>query len=442
MVLPMGVPAMANLLADEGRSVEIIHLGLERGFSLRRELARLKPRVVALSLHWNQQTRPIIDVAHKIKQWSPETLVVFGGLTASVFARELIGALPFVDAVVRGDGELPLLRLLDAVIDGRGELAEVPNLLWRDAEGVVVVNDERWLLDVELASRLRHGDLGLLRHHSAYYRSSLYADFSQGARGSGGYAGAAYLNAGRGCAHGCIYCGGSASSQLVTAGRQGIMLYPLEKLVEDVRCASEQGATTLRCSFDPPVARRHIGQWFERIGAAGLRLIYDLWALPTTPLLEGVGRHFRQPLLVFSPECGSEALRRQVRPPGFTNTALIEAILEAEGQGIETHCFFSAGLPGERPADVHETVALVARLRDETQTAISATPMVLDPASPIWLEPARYGVTLLRKSLMDFYDEVGLPDGPGYETEHFDEEGIIAAVDRVLSAAELPPWGG
>ncbi len=65
--------------------------------------------------------------------------------------------------------------------------------------------------------------------------------------------------------------------------------------------------------------------------------------------------------------------------------------------------------------------------------------MFVDPASPLSLEPARWGVRLLRRRLEDYYDDVGLPDGPGYETEHFSETEIIAACHRLMSVADLVP---
>lgn len=446
MVLPMGLPAMVNLLADEGRRVEIWHLGIEsevtRGFSLRAALERAQPSVILLSLHWNQQTRPVIDLAERVKRWRPEAKVVLGGLTASVFAREAAGALPFVDAVVRGDGEEPVRQLLRCWIDDEGTLAQIPNLVRRGSDGAVVEADERWQLGADLAASLRHGDLGRLRHRGAYLERALYADFSRGAEGSEGYRRAAYLNAGRGCAARCVYCGGAAAGQLVSSGRRGVLLYPLEKLVVDVRDAAGAGAEVLRSSFDPTPARPLVRQWLEALEAEGLRLrwIYDLWSLPTPELLEALGRRSAAgSVVVFSPECGSERVRQRVRPPGLSDEELLRSIEAAEAEGLRTHCFFSAGLPGEGPAEVEQTARLIERLRASTAAAVSVAPMYVDPGSPMWLEPARHGVRLLRSRLLDFYNEIGLPGGPGYETEHFDEAAILAACDRLLAAADLPP---
>jgi radical SAM superfamily enzyme YgiQ (UPF0313 family) len=440
MVMPTGLPALANLLADEGYSVEILHLGIEsevaNGFSLRRYLVEHRPRLVLLSLHWSRQTKPVVDVAERVKRWLPDARVVLGGLTASVFAVEAVSSFPFVDCVVRGDGEAPLLALARAVIDGEGALEDVPNLVWRGGrEDVVRESTTRWVLDASTARRLRHGSLALLRNRRSYVERALYADFSPGSTASLGYDRAAYLNAGRGCARECLCCGGAASSQRITSAREGVLLYPLEKLVGDVREAHAEGARVLRTSFDPPGSRRHVVAWLRRLEAEGygVRIIYDLWDLPTAGLLDALARSSLPPaVVVYSPECGSERIRRIVRPRSFTNARLLRSIVEAECRGLNVHVFFSAGLPGETLADVDETARLMEEIRRRSGASLSVTPMAVDPASPLWCEPERHGVRLLRRTLRDFYEWRGLPDGPGYETESFGEADIVAAVDRLL----------
>lgn len=437
MVLPLGLPALANLLHDTGRTTELLHLGIEReaatDFSLKRTLQELAPRITLLSLHWNQQTRPVIDAAFRIRNWLPETKIVLGGLTASTFAEEAVGSLRFIDAVIRGDGEAPLLALAEAWLDGERALAEVPNLVWRDDEGLVRENPFDSCLDETLADRLRHGSLALLRHRDAYLERALYADFSEGTPGSEGYPRAAYLNAGRGCPGSCASCGGAAESQRLTSGRDGILLYSPAKLAADTAAAVAEGAQVLRTCFDPPGSRRRIGEWFQGIRSEGLslRAIYDLWYLPKRPFLEDLARTFAaDSTVVYSPDCGSEAVRRRTRAFPYSNDQLLRSLVEADELGLGTHCFFTAGLPTETTADIDETARLIERIRRETRAAVSVVPMFLDPASPVFLDPGAHGVTLIRRTLRDFYDGKGI--GPGYETEHFDEQGILDACDGLM----------
>jgi len=448
MVMPTGFTALANLMIDEGRSCAISHLGIEReadpGFSLQALLASTRPRLVLLTLHWHGQTRGVIDTARLIRKAMPRSTIVVGGLTASAFARDLVSAISAIDGVVRGDGERPLQVLARVVLDGVGSARDVPNLVWRDG-GTVVDNGLSWVLDEATAGGLRHGSLRALRLRERYMSRALYADFSEGADGSEGYPLAAYLNAGRGCAAECVHCGGASSAQMLTSCRRGVLHYPVAKLLRDVREAVQEGARALRMSFDPPAARRHLRAWFDAIVADGhrLRAIYDVWHLASPSFVDLFSRTFEPgSMLIFSPECGNEQLRYRIRGLPFTNTQLLRSLADAEDRGLRTHCFFSAGLPSETPAQVEETARLIGQIRGTTRSGISVCPMVLDPASPLHVHPERYGVRLIRKTLRDYYEERGLPGGPGYETEHFDEQGILQACNRLLAAAGLSSLAG
>jgi anaerobic magnesium-protoporphyrin IX monomethyl ester cyclase len=62
----------------------------------------------------------------------PGATLIVGGQYSNLKYLPILKAHPEVDYVVRGDGEEALPRLL-AALDGRGELGDVPNLVFRDA---------------------------------------------------------------------------------------------------------------------------------------------------------------------------------------------------------------------------------------------------------------------------------------------------------------------
>jgi radical SAM superfamily enzyme YgiQ (UPF0313 family) len=448
MVMPLGLPALANLVADRtGIATSIAHLGIERevnpAFSLRELLSPTPPRLLLLSLHWYPQVRPVLDLARSLRTLAPESLIVLGGFTASLFALDILEHFPCVDAIVNGDGEEAVVALARACASSQSPvqqlLHDVPNLLWRDPLAGVRTNPTRYLLDASDSAFLRHGSLHLLRHHDAYVRRALYADFSEGGD-EVPYARAAYLNAGRGCSVACANCGGGKHAQAAICGRDATLIYPFPKLIRDVEEALSHGVDVLRTSFDPPSARRAIRAWFDAIGTLGkpLRLVYDLWCLPSADLLDSMARTFLPAsTLILSPECGSEAVRKRVRGFPFSNDHLLRAIRAIEDRGLRAHCFFSAGLPTETPEDVGETVALIHRIRTETGAGFSVCPMIADPGSPLFLDPVPLGASLTRRTLDDFYRDDD-PHRPGYRTQFFSEMQILEACDRLLHAAGLP----
>ncbi len=82
----------------------------------------------------------------RLKAHHPMTPIIMGGYSATYFHEELI-RYPPVDYVLRGDStELPLERLMEHIVGGSAP-TDVPNLTWKDAEGVVHVNPLTYVPD-------------------------------------------------------------------------------------------------------------------------------------------------------------------------------------------------------------------------------------------------------------------------------------------------------
>ena len=116
--IPIGAIGLANLLRREGLTVKGINypaeLLLNRAFRLRPWLAAQRGvRMVLVDLHWYMHSYGAISVARACKQVLPQAHVVLGGITASLFATEILDSVPEVDFVIRGDAEAPLLALAE-----------------------------------------------------------------------------------------------------------------------------------------------------------------------------------------------------------------------------------------------------------------------------------------------------------------------------------------
>jgi hypothetical protein len=143
---PIGFLTMAGYLQERGMEVRIANVALrmltDKRFDVRRFLARQKPRLIGIDLHWMPHCHGAIEIARIAKEVHPDVPVIFGGLSSTYFHEELL-AYPEIDYVLRGDStEPPLHQLLLALQGGarRGPLAAIPNLTWRDADGKVRVN--------------------------------------------------------------------------------------------------------------------------------------------------------------------------------------------------------------------------------------------------------------------------------------------------------------
>ena len=107
-----------------------------------RRIVEYAPDVVGFTSTFQQNTAALA-AAKYVKRLAPGIVTVMGGANCDGEQGEAVHRnFPFVDFVIRGEGEAAFPQLLTAIIEGAGsdELATVPGLCHRDAEGASVVN--------------------------------------------------------------------------------------------------------------------------------------------------------------------------------------------------------------------------------------------------------------------------------------------------------------
>lgn len=78
------------------------------------------------------------SLARKIKNWLPNTTVVLGGPQATIIGKRLLEEEPAYDFAVKGEGEVPAIKLAAALIKKEGNLNDVPGLIYRELDRVVI----------------------------------------------------------------------------------------------------------------------------------------------------------------------------------------------------------------------------------------------------------------------------------------------------------------
>ncbi|MDT0438304.1 MULTISPECIES: RiPP maturation radical SAM C-methyltransferase [Streptomyces] len=102
-------------------------------------IVELAPDVVGFTSTFQQNTAALAAAKH-VKRLAPHIVTAMGGANCDGKQGESVHRnFPFVDHVVRGEGEVSFPALLTA-LDTGAPLAEVPGLCWRDADGTSVAN--------------------------------------------------------------------------------------------------------------------------------------------------------------------------------------------------------------------------------------------------------------------------------------------------------------
>ncbi|MGE5894634.1 MAG: B12-binding domain-containing radical SAM protein [bacterium] len=84
----------------------------------------------------------VIELAKKIK---PSVKTILGGVHASFMYEEMFSKSPALDFIIRGEGEVTITELLNAIVTG-GDLRRVKGIVYRQG-GTLIVNEPRPLIE-------------------------------------------------------------------------------------------------------------------------------------------------------------------------------------------------------------------------------------------------------------------------------------------------------
>jgi len=432
--LPQGLPGISCLLQRHGLSTEIIHLGVEwivdSAFNLLDYIDRHDVRSIGITLHWHYQAYDAIRVAQKLKAHRPEIFVFIGGLTASYFADEIIRDYPFVDAVIRGNGELPTLALVKILKTG-GDFHQVPNLVWRHPDSGVMDNGERgirYFSDREMLEELSYADLSLLRNWPIYVQSfgfplAYSREYNQEENRRLLCMKNTFfpLATGRGCPVSCSYCGGNLDTLHQTLGAPNILWRSHDAVVSDIQKALQMGYRTVSISRDPrPAGDDYFIELFGRIRNQRIpvNLYFESWALPTRRFIEEWARTFSpaDSTIALSPDSGNEAVRRKNKGYYYDNARLLETMDLLRTRRITTDVFYTLALPGETVQQAMETQDQISYMAETYPNLgrLMTWSIQLEPGSPMYERPADFGIETDRTSFKDYYQCHGGPDADTY----------------------------
>ena len=435
-LIPIGVPALANVLRAAGIGVRGISYPLERelsrGFDLRRWLrAQPRARVVLIDLHWYEHSYGAISAANVSKEALPDAWVVLGGLTASGFAREILEDFPSVDFVIRGDAEQPLLQLVQRCLDASDaqlpDLADIPNLAYRQG-GEVVENPIGYCATTEDLDRLDFADLSFLDHDREYFvHEYLVTDLpkARAALKTAPFRGR-WVTTARGCKYECSYCGGCKSAQKVLAARDGIVPRSPEAVVDELGRLAAAGVIQASLSYDiAEMGEDYWRRFFSLLRKSGVKigLYNECFQMPSLQFVKRFVRaaDLEHSCLAFSPLSGSQRVRR-LNGKIFSDAELVNILDYLNLSNIFAQIYFSLNLPGETEETLEESIALAERLCDlypPSRIRILSSCHTLDPLSPMAVHPEKYTIDVTMRSFNDWYTycrETQL-SGPGARTE-------------------------
>ena len=375
----MGLTYMASFLHRNDVEVHIVASNPLDNSGARRELvtralAWYKPTLVGVSLKWHHHVGRALEICHLVREADPSVEIVLGGNTATHYWRHLI-AYECVDAIVMGDGEVPLLELArraprpqNCVIKRHGLILPARQTYTESPQGGATIH---------------------LSHLDDIYGSEL--DLCGGV-------GWFYL--GKGCSHNCLYCAGGQDMQAKLFGRR-MPFYREAAAIRADLAALVRYQQTLRMDFDDRSGPAVTGLLREVMSGLDLSrhgLHYYAWGLPDEELLHLLAGSLGHLFLAVDVGSFSSRQRRELARRGLakqfpTDEEIIRLLATADRTPNTTVMLNAvAGLPFEEDGDHQEACALI-RSALEHRSLIELEYLLLEwqPGSLVSEQPDRFG---------------------------------------------------
>jgi anaerobic magnesium-protoporphyrin IX monomethyl ester cyclase len=343
MAVGAALPAGVEWRIIDGNLPGIDVLGeLER--EIRSREAGVDPvRAVAFTVMPGPQLLSAVPLTKALRARCPQVPIVWGGNFPSLYPAPVLGA-PYVDWVIRGQGEQTFAELLE-VLDGTRDPKTVAGLAFCEVDGSHWIGPERtWRGPDELPPP---------PYHKIRVEDYLHPTFL--GRRSGVY------QASIGCPHGCKFCG-----VISVYGRKERQQSPARTVGHLEYLATSHGMDSVHF-YDNNffLSEDHAREVAERIAPLGLRWWCEARVDALTRFSEETWQLLRVAglTMVFcGAESGSDAVLRKM-DKGTTTAQILDVAARARRHGIIPEFSFVFGDPDEPEQEIENTLAFVRRLK-------------------------------------------------------------------------------
>ncbi|MCP3915109.1 MAG: hypothetical protein GY711_06110 [bacterium] len=335
--------------------------------------------MLGISITYATQIIPGLTLAKLVKERLPGVRVALGGGVIGGIARDLLQLedwFPFVDYVVYSEGETALYELMRALEEGREDLSDVPNLIFREPGTGCSKKTDLRIEDLNQHPTPQFGDMPLGDYLSP--KPVLMLDVT------------------RGCYWGkCAFCSYGISPETLMAYRER----SIEKTLGDIQHLMQaHGTDTFMFSVDV-LSLSFVRKLGEALRESDTRIHWmgDL-RLETKIDDAFCAQAYDSGCRFVSAGLESSVQRVMDHMEKGTDERHLTRILRsfrAANIGVNTQFFF--GFPTETPEEARQTLDLVLAENDSIST-VGFGHFRLNPGSAVERDPEKYGVQEIQVS--------------------------------------------
>ncbi len=252
-------------------------------------LRTIQPEVVAVSMKWFPYIVRVFEICRIVKEYSPRVRVVVGGNTASYYGEKVIRN-EYVDYVILGDGEVPLLK----ICQGFGA-EDIPNCVFKK-NGKIITNPSTYVQDETNSSAIYLSHLDEILISTC---SPLFGSF--------------FIYTHKGCSMNCIYCAGCREAQAKIFNRTTMHNRSVEEVRKDI-IEAKKYTSTFTFDFNAPNEKlvEYCKRIWEGIDLSSHFCIYVNVIPPSPQLVKLVNRTFKYVYCELDMASLSERHRKQL----------------------------------------------------------------------------------------------------------------------------------
>jgi radical SAM superfamily enzyme YgiQ (UPF0313 family) len=348
-----GIAALSAFLKRAGHDVSLLRTDFETNDEdFVRKIRELGPGLIGFS-SMTFQWEGVKRFANLAKKAAPEIPIVVGGYHPTFWPDEVVGS-PFVDYMVRGEGEDALLELVNALETG-GDPSGIKNLWMKKPDGTVVKNDVR--PPIQELDSLPNWDRDLFNFAEVMEHTGRGTIFHE-----------KYLMpvaAGRGCPYTCTYCSNDALLNLYKGMGRFTRARSVRHFMNELTelCDKYQ---VKKFEFWDEIFGVNI-PWLKEFAEVYSKEL----GLPFTAFLRVEQCNYQVLNLLKKANCsmilcgveqGDEEYRRKYLDRKMSNQTIIEAFRRSREVGIETTSLNMIGLPYETKDLIRSTIELNRQL--------------------------------------------------------------------------------
>ncbi|NUR24612.1 MAG: RiPP maturation radical SAM protein 1, partial [Catenulispora sp.] len=360
--------------------------------SLADRLAALEPDVVGFTTTFQQNTASLA-AARALNQRRPQAAIVFGGANCDgPQGAALHRAFPFVDFVVRGEGELAFPALLSALEDDEpASLSGIAGLCFRTADGASVAN--------AMSAKPLPPAAMARPNHDAYF------DRLPDSAAATWIEPKLVVEGARGCwwgeKHHCTFCGLNGSSMQFRSK-------PPEEFVAEVLHLARRHQVLDFLVVDNILDMGYFGTALPQIAATGydLRLHFEIKANLRRDQFEVLRQSGVAQVQPGIENLSTRVLR--IMDKGVTGCQNVRSMRDAQSAGVSVSWNYLYGFPGESEEDYATILDQMPALH-HLDPPVGHSRIVIERFSPYFDQP-ELGFDLLRPATQ-YRHVYQLPEG-------------------------------